>query len=312
MINVICCPDKLAMTITLATVATQFLDRPGLAQRTIESYEYALLPLLRQYGRWPIEIIDRETLEDYLNQLTHLAYTTHQRHQAILQALMNFAVDKQYIKINPIAGLKRCKPNPEKGEHSSDQVIRYLTPEQLTQLYRVVTKNYRAYTMVALLHRTGARISEILALDLSAIDLKNRKFQVLGKGNKRRWCFFSEDLDPLLEKYLKYYRHDDDECPALFTAQQPFTKIVSRLSYRMAHQDWRMLIKGIPELKDARLHDLRHTFATERVGLMNIEELRALMGHESIQTTLRYQKVTSARAEIVAQSALKTLTIESL
>lgn len=40
--------------------------------------------------------------------------------------------------------------------------------------------------------------------------------------------------------------------------------------------------------------------AKERVGLMGIEELRALLGHEPIQTTSRYQKVTSARAEEVA------------
>lgn len=52
---------------------------------------------------------------------------------------------------------------------------------------------------------------------------------------------------------------------------------------------------------------LRHTFATERVGLMAIEELRALMGHENIQTTLRYQKITSSRAESVAKSALNNL-----
>ena len=52
---------------------------------------------------------------------------------------------------------------------------------------------------------------------------------------------------------------------------------------------------------------LRHTFATERVGLMEIEELRALMGHESILTTLRYQKVTSRRAESVAKQALDKL-----
>jgi site-specific recombinase XerD len=56
------------------------------------------------------------------------------------------------------------------------------------------------------------------------------------------------------------------------------------------------------------LHDLRHTFATERVGLMALEELRALMGHENIQTTLRYQKVTSLRAEEVAHKALNVLT----
>jgi integrase/recombinase XerD len=41
---------------------------------------------------------------------------------------------------------------------------------------------------------------------------------------------------------------------------------------------------------------------------MSLEELRALMGHEKIQTTLRYQKVTSSRAEEVAQKALKLLT----
>ena len=40
---------------------------------------------------------------------------------------------------------------------------------------------------------------------------------------------------------------------------------------------------------------------------MSIEELRALMGHTNIATTLHYQKVTSERAEIVAQTALDRL-----
>ena len=41
---------------------------------------------------------------------------------------------------------------------------------------------------------------------------------------------------------------------------------------------------------------------------MSIEELRTQMGHEKIQTTLRYQKVTSLRSEEVAQKALSFLT----
>ena len=61
-------------------------------------------------------------------------------------------------------------------------------------------------------------------------------------------------------------------------------------------------------LKDVRLHDLRHTFAAERVGLMSIEELPTQMGPEKIQATLRYQKVASLRAEEVAQKALSFLT----
>lgn len=296
------------MTTTLATVATQFLDRPGLAQKTVNSYESALLPLLSQYGRWPIEIVDREMLEDYLNGLSHLAYTTHQRHQSILQSLFNFAVEQGHIKANPIARLKRRKPDPEKGEHTSDTAIRYLTPDQLKLLYQAVKTDCRTHTIVRLLHHTGARISEVLALDLADIDFEHQKFQVVGKGNKQRWCFYSDEVAQQLTTYVQYSRHQG--CPALFTGQQPIAGTISRLSYRMVYQNWRQLIADIPELKGVRLHDLRHTFATERVGLMGIEELRALMGHQSIQTTLRYQKVTSARAEMVAKRALETLANE--
>jgi integrase/recombinase XerD len=291
--------------ISLATVATQFLDRPGLAQKTQQSYELALMPLLQQYGHYPIEVLSRATLEDYLNSLTHLAYTTHQRHQAIIQALFNFAVEQGHLSTNPIARLRRRKPDPNKGEYTSDQVIRYLTPEQLQQLYQVIAPEVRLSALVYLLHRSGARIAEILALDLEAIDLNQRKFQVIGKGNKQRWCFYSEDAGRALDTYLQYYRHDS--CPALFTAEQPLTGKISRLSYRTVYTHWQQLTCNHPLLHGIRIHDLRHTFATERVGLMGIEELRALMGHQNIQTTLRYQKVTSGRAEAAAQNAFMRL-----
>lgn len=155
-------------------------------------------------------------------------------------------------------------------------------------LYKAVRADLRLHTIVVLLHRIGARISELLALNLADVDLLHRRFQVVGKGNKQRWCFYSQ--------------HD-----ALFTAQQQFTERVSRLSYRTVHQHWKAAIKDIRQLIAARIHDLRHTFATERVGLIALEELRALMGHEKIQTTLRYQKVISGQAEAAAQRALETL-----
>lgn len=293
------------MSISLATVATRFLARAGLAKSTVQSYELTLMGLLAEYGSYPIEILSRQTLVDYLDGLSHLAYTTHQRHQAILQALFNFAVEQGYLSANPIARLRQRQPNAERGEHFSDQLIRYLTPEQLTVLYQAVANDCRMNAVVHLLHRSGTRIAEILALNLADLDLSKRKFQVIGKGNKTRWCFYSKDAAQALEPYLKYYRHVG--CPALFTAENPATQEVSRLSYRTAHRDWRHLIQPYPELQGVRLHDLRHTFATERVGLMGIEELRALMGHTNIQTTLRYQKVTSEQAEITAQKAFEKL-----
>ncbi len=86
------------MSIPLATVATEFLERPGLARSTVQSYELSLMPLLGEYGSYPIEILSRRALADYLDSLPHLAYTTHQRHQAILQALFNFAASARLLE----------------------------------------------------------------------------------------------------------------------------------------------------------------------------------------------------------------------
>lgn len=293
------------MTVTLATIVVEFLERPGLAPSTRRTYEFTLGSLLKEYGSWSIEIISKQTLVEYLNSLSHLKYTTHHKHQAILQSLLNFAVESGYIKSNPIRGLKQRSPQREKGEHKSDDTIRYLTPEQLNILYKVTKNDLRMSAIIYLLHRTGCRIGELLALNLEGIDIKNKKFQVLGKGNKKRWCFYSDDAAKSLDEYLKYSRHQNSN--ALFTAQHPVTLEVTRISYHTLHDYWREITNKNPELNGIRIHDLRHTYATERVGLMGIEELRSLMGHSSIQTTLRYQKVTSKKAEEVARKALNNL-----
>ena len=290
---------------TLATVATQFLQRPGLAKGTLKAYESTLMPLLRAYGSWPINLVERGEIVEYLQGLTHLAYTTRRKHQATVQALFNFAVEQGYLKANPIAKLKQPKPDPQKDEHISDDTIRYLSEPQLKCLYRAVELDIRMKAIISLLHRSGARISEVLQLDLDDIDFEEQRFQVLGKGNKQRWCFFSQDTAMALAEYVRNGRCSGST--ALFTAQQPMSLKVSRISYPRVNQCWQALIAPYPDLEGIRLHDLRHTFATERVGLMGIEELRALMGHQDIQTTLRYQKVTSRRAESVAKQALNTL-----
>ena len=183
------------MTVTLATIVVEFLERPGLAPSTRRTYEFTLGSLLKEYGSWSIEIISKQTLVEYLNSLSHLKYTTHHKHQAILQSLLNFAVESGYIKSNPIRGLKQRSPQREKGEHKSDDIIRYLTPEQLNILYKVTKNDLRMSAIIYLLHRTGCRIGELLALNLEGIDIKNQKFQVLGKGNKKRWCFYSDDAE---------------------------------------------------------------------------------------------------------------------
>lgn len=72
--------------LVLAAVATELLSRLGYATSTLKSYELTLLPLLQQQGHLPMKLLSRGVLEDYLNSLKHLSYSTHRRHQAILQS----------------------------------------------------------------------------------------------------------------------------------------------------------------------------------------------------------------------------------
>jgi integrase/recombinase XerD len=89
------------MELTLATLATEFLSRPGLSQSTVRSYECTLLPLLQQQGAIPVSELSRDRLEQYLDSLAHLSYSTQNRHQATRQSLLNFAVVRQYLSANP-------------------------------------------------------------------------------------------------------------------------------------------------------------------------------------------------------------------
>ncbi len=51
------------MSPPLATVATEFLERQGLAKSTVQSYELTLLPLLAEYGSYPIDLLQKYELQ---------------------------------------------------------------------------------------------------------------------------------------------------------------------------------------------------------------------------------------------------------
>ena len=94
------------MTVTIARLATEFLERPGLSQSTIGIRQRARNGMV-ELGRLPVESINRQLISEYLQRLEHLSITTHHRHQAIIQALFNYGVAMGYLQTNPIAGLNR-------------------------------------------------------------------------------------------------------------------------------------------------------------------------------------------------------------
>jgi integrase/recombinase XerD len=273
------------MVLTLAQLTVNFLDLYQQKENTQRSYLSVLSPLLDRYGSRPMDEIATHDLEIYLESLNSLAISTRGRHRTIIGTLFNYALREGYILYNPLDRLPALQV--------PDRAIAYFTPEQLDRLYSLLSEQrtpegHRLHAIVRLLHRTGAKVSEVLSLDLEDIDLEARRISVTGYRNRIRSLSFSEDAGSVLESYLDRYRYPGH--PALFTFCKRGTKEVIRLPYSILYRDWQKLIASSPDLKSFRINDLRHTFAIERVGVVPIDLLQEWMGHEDIKMTLKYKK----------------------
>ena len=159
--------------------------------------------------------------------------------------------------------------------------------------------------IIAMFYYTGMRRRELVQCNLNDVNFDERYILVRrGKGNKSRTVPFREELDRLLSRWTEqvrpYYPRSEDS--ALFLAEEGGDKS-GRLSYK---QCYRIVMRaaedaGIQEVlgetSDGRNkyrvkpHVLRHSVATHMVNDgVPLRYIKRILGHESVQTTLRYAK----------------------
>jgi len=172
-----------------------------------------------------------------------------------------------------------------------------LTHAQMKKLLRQVpgssSETYRDRCLLELLYSTGARISEILGLDLGDIDLKNRTALLMGKGRKQRVVPIGETATRYLESYLRAVR------PFLLREQDQQAVFLQGEGNRLAYHAVRKIIKRYADA--ARLdivvtaHTFRRSCTTEllRNG-GNMYHIKELLGHENLDTLKHYAKLTIA------------------
>jgi site-specific recombinase XerD len=142
---------------------------------------------------------------------------------------------------------------------------------------------------------TGLRLSEMAQLDRTSIKIEERPTEgpgkpmvlgvgeVVGKGNKRRDFYVSGKT---LVPYARYLKGRTDEHPALFLSERNQRMSVRAMQERLAY--WCRKA----DVPHTRVHRLRHTFATRMANAgMDIMQLKELLGHNSIATTLQYTKM---------------------
>lgn len=168
---------------------------------------------------------------------------------------------------------------------------RAIPSEDIETLLAAINK-VRDRALILLLLRTGMRIGELLNVKVADIILPERKILLyLGKKNYQgRVVYFGEDAEVALHEWLRIRKQKK----YLF-----YSPTRENLSYVAA---WMMMKKILERAglfgKEYSLHSLRHTFATDMLNAgLRVEVLQRLLGHQSLDITMRYARMSNTTRE---------------
>ena len=213
------------------------------------------------------------------------------RRLCALKQFYKFLLREQYIKDDPFTFVE--SPKTEK------RYPRVLYKEQVEQLIEENRKRndslmFRDQAILSVLYYSGIRASELCALTVQDVALKQRRVRIQhGKGNKERIVPINEICRKDIENYLKYSRNDlllltKEPTPVLFLNSKGNPLTVRGLEYILDSIE-----KKTGTFLDLHPHILRHSFATHLLeNGADIRIIQELLGHESINATQIYTHVT--------------------
>ena len=157
---------------------------------------------------------------------------------------------------------------------------------------RLTVKNIRFMAFVIFLLQTGARIGEVLSINIEDIDRENREVTVIGKGRKPRTLFLRGETLYWIDKYLAIRRDNEN---ALFATQDGR----SRWQQTDVGRSFRKYKKMSGIKKEFVIHTLRHTFATQYLMKgAGINVVQTALGHSDPVTTLKYYAASVEKAKV--------------
>ena len=249
----------------------------GFADRTRESYLWAVTGLARFYHRAPDRISD----DDIQAYLVHLL-RDRQRSWSTCNIVVNG------LRFFYHTTLKRDRttftiPSPRQ----SGKLPVVLSREEVQRLLSHAT-NPRHRTMLMTTYAAGLRLSEVLHLQVPDIDAARMTIRVVqGKGGKDRYTLLSARLLEALRAYWKVERPRDWLFPA--RARGP-ARPMDPSSLQKAYHDAKRRA-GIT--KPGGVHTLRHCFATHLLEAgVDLHTIQRLLGHGHLSTTTRYFQLT--------------------
>lgn len=267
----------------------------GLATNTLESYRRDLLRLQRYLLPHRLSIGDSvppHTIRSFLATLKHeaLAASSIARLLSAMRGWYRFLVREHLVETSPLRDMTAA--------HRPVRLPKTLTHQEITALLelpaRARAEDQRDRVMLELLYGAGLRVSELVGLSLSQIDVNLGCVRVVGKGAKERVVPIGQTAVKMLVDYVEHVR------PVLLKGRSSRVLFISRRGRGLTRQAfWKLLLQrarraGIS--KSISPHMLRHSFATHLLeGGADLRVVQSMLGHADIATTQIYTHVEGSR-----------------
>lgn len=177
--------------IFLATLAVE-----NKSSNTIKQYDVHLRQFAEYFTGKDINEIDSVDIRGFLfkyKQERSLSNTSLNNKRCVLSSFFTWLCDEEYISKNPMRRVKKIKTTKKKK-------MAY-TEKEMEQM-RLACGNIRDRALIEMLSCTGCRVSELSGIDISDVNFEKKEITILGKGDKERSVFISDQASLYLDLYL--------------------------------------------------------------------------------------------------------------
>jgi integrase/recombinase XerC len=240
-------------------------------------------------------------IREFLAYLYGQNYTksTTARKLATLRSFYKFLMRRGQISVNPLSTIRTPKQEKRLPKCLDlDQIQKLLdTPGDADLLAA------RDKAMLEVLYSSGIRVSELVELDMSDLDLQEGVLRVKGKGRKDRLTPIGSQAIKALQRYFEW-RQNENRSGGVMTGRVFLNKHGGALSTRSVRRklDKYLVQAGLdPGISP---HTLRHSFATHLLNNgADLRSVQELLGHQSLSTTQVYTHLTTSRVKQVYDNA---------
>lgn len=281
----------------------EYLDLiKNVSKHTLRSYRLDLQAFAAFIeGKKSLKEITKQDIRIYIAHLNlkKMARRSLLRHLSSLRSFFRFLVKENFLRTDPMQDMQGPKPLKTVPNVLSYNQVKILF-EQPDLAYYL---GFRDRVMIELLYSSALRISELVALNRSDVDLKNLRVRILGKGKKERIIPITKNASEWIEKYLNHPEREMESPkhqPQVDKEAIFLNKWGKRLSGRSADRLFETYFKQSGLSGKVTPHTIRHTIATHWLEKgMDLKTIQTLLGHSNLSTTTIYTQVsTSLKKEV--------------